>query len=226
MTLRKWSEKFNYLCFDMTENKIEGKYSMFNERKNTYIESICATEAFKIFEMLFPIKNIQELEQLKELVSLQNQIQEVRLQDKLGKQNYHYLAKKLQKPLIDKIKDTSEKLTKATTETSINNNKALENLNEKVLELMNDRGMIAPNLANPLDNLSKPENKSQFRLIKDLNSIEMNDFLINDGIPVTLYCNMLTFRDSRKIFKLDGDLLGTIRNMISMLTTLIQKIKK
>ena len=39
-----WSEKFNYLCFDMTKNKNEGKYRIFNESKN--IESICETEAF------------------------------------------------------------------------------------------------------------------------------------------------------------------------------------
>ena len=36
---------------------------------------------------------------------------------------------------------------------------------------------------------------------------------------------MLFFRDSKKTFKLDGDLSETIRVMISMLTTLIQKIE-
>ena len=44
-----WSHKFNYLCIDMTENKNEGKYHKFNERKSTYIECICETEAFQIF---------------------------------------------------------------------------------------------------------------------------------------------------------------------------------
>ena len=39
----------------------------------------------------------------------------------------------------------------------------------------------------------------------------MNDFLIN-GIPVTLYSNILTFRDSNKSFKQDGDLLEAITN--------------
>ena len=38
----------------------------------------------------------------------------------------------------------------------------------------------------------------------------MNDFLINDGIPVTLFSSMITFRDSNKSFKLDGDLLETM----------------
>ena len=43
---------------------------------------------------------------------------------------------------------------------------------------MNDKGMIAPYLASSLVNLFKPENKSQFRLRKDVNSTKMNDFLI------------------------------------------------
>ena len=38
----------------------------------------------------------------------------------------------------------------------------------------------------------------------------MNDFLMIGGIPVTIYSNMLTFRDRNKSFKLDGDLLETM----------------
>ena len=72
--------------------------------------------------------------------------------------------------------------------------------------------MIAPNLASSLVNLFEPESKSQFSLIKDLNSIKVNDFLINGGIPVTLFSIMLTFGDSNKSFKLDGGLLKTIPN--------------
>ena len=41
-----WSEKFNYLCIDMSRNKNEGKYRIFNESKPIYIECICETEAF------------------------------------------------------------------------------------------------------------------------------------------------------------------------------------
>ena len=40
----------------------------------------------------------------------------------------------------------------------------------------------------------------------------MNDFLINGGIPVTLFSNMTTFSDSDKSFKLDGDLLESMTN--------------
>ena len=41
-----WGEKINYLCIDMTKNKNEGKYRIFNESKNTYIECIPESEPF------------------------------------------------------------------------------------------------------------------------------------------------------------------------------------
>ena len=162
--------------------------------------------------MLFPIKDREELNKLEELASLQDQVKVVKLQDKLGKQNFHEDMKKVFEPVTKSLENTSENLTKAITENSINNNKAIENLNEKILELMDDKGMITSFLASSLVNLFKPENKSQFRLKKDLNSTKMNDFLINKGIPVTLVSNLLIFRDSNKSFKLEGDLLETITN--------------
>ena len=45
--------------------------------------------------MLYSIKDRQDLEKLKELVSLQDQVKALRLQDKLGKQNFHQDMKKL-----------------------------------------------------------------------------------------------------------------------------------
>ena len=44
-----WSEKINYLVIDMTENKNGGKYRIFNESKNTYIECIPESEPFWMF---------------------------------------------------------------------------------------------------------------------------------------------------------------------------------
>ena len=32
---KAWSEKLNYICNDMTKNKIEGEFRTFNENKNT-----------------------------------------------------------------------------------------------------------------------------------------------------------------------------------------------
>ena len=114
--------------------------------------------------------------------------------------------------MTDVIKSTSENITKTLTENSINNNKAIENLNEKILELMDEKGMIAPYLVSSLSNVFNLENKSQFRLRKDPNSTKINDFLIHRGIPVTLFSDMITFRDSNKSFKLEGDLLKLITN--------------
>ena len=39
--------------------------------------------------MLFKIKIRDDLENLEELASLKNQVEDLRVQDKLGKQNYH-----------------------------------------------------------------------------------------------------------------------------------------
>ena len=162
--------------------------------------------------MLYSIKNVEDLGKLDEAISLQKQVQEIRLQNKLGDQKYHEDIKKFFKPMTDEIKNTSEIITKTITENSINNNKAIENLNEKILELMNDKGLIAPYLTTSLVEVLRKDNKSQFRLRKDLNSTKLNDFLIHGTIPVTFFSNMITFRDSNKSFRLEGDLLKVITN--------------
>ena len=75
---------------------------------------------------------------------------------------------------------------------------------------MNDKGMIAPYLTTSLVEVFKKDNKSQFRLRKDPNSTKMKNFLIHGNIPVTIFSNMITFRDSNKTFRLEGDLLKVI----------------
>ena len=49
--------------------------------------------------MLYSIKNVEDLENLTELVSLENQVKAIRLQDELGKQNFHENMKKLFQPV-------------------------------------------------------------------------------------------------------------------------------
>ena len=44
---------------------------------------------------MYSIKNKKDLKDLNELVSLQGQVKAVRLQDKLGKQNFHEDMKKV-----------------------------------------------------------------------------------------------------------------------------------
>ena len=64
----------------------------------------------------------------------------------------------------------------------------------------------------PLSKITNPENTSQFRLEKDHNSNRVNDLLMKNKIPITLYGNILTFRDTGKEFELKGDLLKMITN--------------
>ena len=161
---------------------------------------------------MFPIRNVEDLQNLNEAVSLQNEVKVVRLQDKLGEQNFHEDMTKVFEPLTDTLKKTSENITKTITENSINNNKAIENLNEKVLEIMNDRGILASYLMSPLSKITNPENSTQFKLVKDSSSNRVNDLLIHNTIPITLYNNLLTFRDTGKEFELKGDLLKMVTN--------------
>ena len=86
--------------------------------------------------MMFPVRNVEDLQNLNEAVSLQNKVKVVRLQDKLGKQNFHENMEEVFEPLTDTLKKTSENITKTITESSIKNNKAISDLNEKVLESM------------------------------------------------------------------------------------------
>ena len=162
--------------------------------------------------MLYSIKDREDLENLNELASLQDQVKVVQLQDKLGKQNFHEDMKKVFEPITKSFENTSEKITKTLTENSMNNNKAIENVNNKLLEIMNDRGILAKYLMSPLSRITNPENSSQFKLVKDSNSNRVNDLKINKTIPITLYGNMLTFRDTNKQFELKGDLLEMITN--------------
>ena len=156
--------------------------------------------------MLYSIKNVEDLEKLNEAISLQNDVKVIRLQNKLGKQNFHEDLKEVFEPMTNAIKNTSENITKSITENSINNNKAIEKLNEKILESMNDKGLIDGSLIEVI----KSDNKGQFRLTKDPNSTKPNDFLINEKVPVTIFSNMITFRNTKKVFKIEGDLYKLI----------------
>ena len=89
--------------------------------------------------MLYSIKDREDLENINELVSLQEQVKVVRLQNKLGKQNFHEDMKKVFEPVTKSLENTSENLTKAITETSIKNNLAIEIINNILLEILNDR---------------------------------------------------------------------------------------
>ena len=77
---------------------------------------------------------------------------------------------------------------------------------------MNDRFILATYLMSPLSKITNPENFSQFKLVKDTKSNRVNNLKINKTIPITLYNNLLNFRDTGKEFELTGDLLKMITN--------------
>ena len=145
------------------------------------------------------------MEKLEELASLQNQVKAVRLQDKVGKQNFHEDMKKVFEPVTKSLEKTSQDITKTITEPAITNNKAIENLNTKLLEILNDRGIIASYLLSPLSKFTNPKNTTQFKLVKVANSNRVNDLKINKTKPITLHDNLLTFRDTIKQIELKGD---------------------
>ena len=117
--------------------------------------------------MLYAIKNNDDLDNLNELVSLQDQVKAVRLQDKLGKQNFHEDLIKVFEAVTKSLENTSENLTKAITESSNKNSQEIKNLNNKLLEIMNNRGILASYLMSPLSKITNPENSGQFKLVKD-----------------------------------------------------------
>ena len=174
---------------------------------------------------MFPNKNLEDIENLNETVSLESHVNVVRLQHKLGEQSYQQNAEKIFKPVTDTIKNTCENITETITVSSIKNNEALNDLNKKLLEIMNDRGIIASYLLSPLTKITNPENSSHFKLVKDSTSNRDNDLLIHNSIPMTLLDNLLTFRDTNYIFELKGDLLKmtTIKNYNVDLASLSDK---
>ena len=162
--------------------------------------------------MMFAINKREDIKELNELVSLQDQVKAVRLQDKLGKQNFHEDMKKVFEPVAKSLEKTFQDKTKTITEFSMTNSKAIENLNNKLLEIMNDRGIKASYLLSTLSKNTNLENSTQFKLVKDTTSNRVNDLKLNNSKPVTLHNNLLTFRDTGKEFELKGDLWKMITN--------------
>ena len=125
----------------------------------------------------------------------------------LCKQNFHEYIKKVFEPVTKSIQDVSEEVTKTKTETSQNNNKALEILNNKHPEILNDRGILPSYFMSPLSKVTNTEFSIHFILVKNSDSNRVNDLKINKTIPITLYKNLLTFRDTGEEFETNEDLL-------------------
>ena len=120
--------------------------------------------------------------------------------------------KKVFESVTKSIRDVSEEVTKTITETSNNNNKGLENLNNKLQEILKDRGILAPYLMSLLSTITNPVITTHFKLVKDSISNRVNDLIIHKSTPIALHDNLLTFRDTSKEFESQGDLLKIITN--------------
>ena len=128
------------------------------------------------------------------------------------KRNFHEDKQKVFEPVTRSLENTSQDITKTITETSIKNNQAIENLNNKLPEIMNDRGVLASYLMSCPSKTTNPENTTQFKLVKDYTSNRVIDLLIHNSKPFTLHDNLLPFRDTGEIFELKGDVLKMISN--------------
>ena len=91
---------------------------------------------------------------------------------------------KVFEPVPKPIKDASETLAKTMTEAS-KKNKALANIKDKLLEIMNDRVIIATYLLSSLSKITNPEHTSLFKLVNDPDSKRLVDRSINKTMPVT-----------------------------------------
>ena len=56
------------------------------------------------------LKSRNDLEKLNELVSLKGKVKHLRLQDKLGKQNFHEALKKVFEPKTDTVKQADQEM--------------------------------------------------------------------------------------------------------------------
>ena len=72
---------------------------------------------------------------------------------------------------------------------------------------MNGNDILAPHLMSPLSKITNPQNTSELKLVKSSNSKRVNDLLKQNTTAVTLYDNLLKFRNTGKMFELKGELL-------------------
>ena len=112
--------------------------------------------------------------------------------------------------MTESINNTSDDLGKTMMLTYKENNKVQEKLNNRILETMTDRGVIASYLTSPQSKITNLEKTSELKLVKSPNSNKLNDLSIQNTKPVTFYYIWLTFRDTVEVYELIGGLLEMI----------------
>ena len=111
--------------------------------------------------------NYYDLEKLEELASPQNQLKDIPLQDKLGKQNFHEVMKKVLEPFTDTVKQTAQEVigavkdtTKAIEENGEETNNAINEIEELIKYAIN----FDLRLLEPIRKIANSKNTSQLQL--------------------------------------------------------------
>ena len=152
--------------------------------------------------MISSIKNRDDLKDLEELADIRSKANQVRLDEKLGRQGFHFDTKELFEPTSKAVTDTIGKLLEETK----SNSKAVweldeSNINVKGLELMNGNGLIDSSLIRPIIKRLVVTNESQFRFYDDLDSDNWKDYVMKRE-KITIYSEKLVFKPSAKSFTL------------------------
>ena len=97
---KAWENDYDYLQIDRFAKKGEGRYTITNCNKKTFIEATPETEPFYFFyiNMIYSTKNKDELKDWEELDDLQSEVKQIRLVENLGKQWFHYDVTELFEP--------------------------------------------------------------------------------------------------------------------------------
>ena len=144
----------------------------------------------------------------------------------MRKQNFQENIRNLYKPLTDTIKYNSQDITKTLTETSVENTEAIEIINNKIFEIMNDRGIIASYLLSASSKTINLESTTHFNFVEISNSIRVNDLLIHNTVSYTFYEKLLAFRDTVKVFELKGYRLRMITKIKLIIDLASLSVKK
>ena len=86
------------------------------------------------------------------------------------------------------------------------------NLNDKLSEVLIDRGVLESYLLSLSYKVTNPELTSQYKLVNDPDSNRVNDLLINETKPIIVFDNLLKLRDTDKKLQLEGKLSKMIFN--------------
>ena len=120
----------------------EGRHTFGKCNKTFFIECTLQRKHFEDEKSCIQMKKGMIRKKNGEVI-LQSQVKALGLQNKLGKQNIHEDMEKLFEPVTKTSKDASGDVIKTIIETSSENNKALANINGRLLEIKKERGTIA-----------------------------------------------------------------------------------